>query len=156
MFRNQWLVSCNWQVFQNKEANFCSLPAVCHQRMHVYNYYQYLLTCNVIGGSRLTFEHVCDYRPAWWRSMSSASWTWSQLWGRGTTLCRNSTCSCTAKTCSICSYTLARTHTVSERQLALIMYICISNYGDHTLIYVLYNQTSKTTNQARNLIVGGL
>lgn len=57
---------------------------------------------------------LCDFRPAWWRSTWSGSWGWSQLWGSGTTRCRNSTCSCTAKTCSTCSCTPARTHTVSN------------------------------------------
>lgn len=65
-------------------------------------------------------ENVCDWRPAWWKSMWSGSWTWSQLWGRETTRCRNSTCSCTARTCSTCSCTPVQTLTVSHHLQELL------------------------------------
>lgn len=58
--------------------------------------------------------YVCDFRRTWWRNMSSGSWAWSQRWGRGMSLCRSSTSSCTTKTCSTCSSTLALTNTVSS------------------------------------------
>lgn len=111
-------------------------------RMHITTVNNWILcTGNVTGGFKLIIENVCDYRPAWWRSMSSVSWTWSQLWGRETTHCRNSTCSCTAKTCSICSCTPAQTHTVRDCQLSLRVFICLSNYGDNTQMHIIISQS---------------
>lgn len=100
------LIFCFWnKAFITKLKNKSHSLFLLLVFLYFFDYFYYVYLY-------IIYTFVCQ-RHLWWRSTWSVSTVWRLLWGSETALYTNSTHSCTAKTCSTCSYMPVLTHTVS-------------------------------------------